>query len=133
MLAYLFWNRGVEEVGANVAGLFVHLMPVFGIVLAWLFLDEGLAPYHVVGIALILTGIWLTSRYGRRAPRCRGSGRGGDRLNDNDDNIGGSIGDADRVALQQRIVALKMEHRDLDTAIERLAPIRRTTNCNCGG
>jgi hypothetical protein len=42
-------------------------------------------------------------------------------LNGNDDNIGGSIGDADRVALQQRIVALKMEHRDLDTAIERLA------------
>ena len=41
-------------------------------------------------------------------------------MNGNDDNIGGSIGDADRVALQQRIVALKMEHRDLDTAIERL-------------
>jgi len=41
-------------------------------------------------------------------------------LNGNDDNIGGSIGDADRVALQQRIVALKMEHRDLDTAIARL-------------
>ena len=42
-------------------------------------------------------------------------------MNGNDDNIGGSIGDADRVELQQRIVALKMEHRDLDTAIERLA------------
>jgi len=41
-------------------------------------------------------------------------------LNGNDDNIGGSICDADRVALQQRIVALKMEHRDLDTAIARL-------------
>jgi drug/metabolite transporter (DMT)-like permease len=68
VLAYLFWNRGVEEVGANVAGLFVHLMPVFGIVLAWLFLDEGLAPYHVMGIVLILSGIWLTSRYGRRRP-----------------------------------------------------------------
>jgi drug/metabolite transporter (DMT)-like permease len=38
----------------GVAGLFVHLMPVFGIVLAWLFLDEGLAPYHVMGIVLIL-------------------------------------------------------------------------------
>ncbi|MEO8753116.1 MAG: DMT family transporter [Casimicrobiaceae bacterium] len=68
VLAYLFWNRGVEEVGANVAGLFVHLMPVFGIVLAWLLLDEGLAPYHVLGIMLILSGIWLTSRYGRRRP-----------------------------------------------------------------
>jgi len=43
-------------------------MPVFGIVLAWLFLGEGLAPFHVAGIALILTGIWLTSRYGRRRP-----------------------------------------------------------------
>lgn len=41
-------------------------------------------------------------------------------MNGNDDNVGGSIGDADRVALQQRIVALKLEHRDLDTAIERL-------------
>ena len=68
VLAYLFWNRGVEEVGANVAGLFVHLMPVFGIVLAWLFLNEELAPYHVMGIVLILSGIWLTSRYGRRRP-----------------------------------------------------------------
>jgi drug/metabolite transporter (DMT)-like permease len=68
VLAYWFWNRGVEEVGANVAGLFVHLMPVYGIVLAWLFLGEQLAPYHVIGIALILSGIWLTSRYGRRRP-----------------------------------------------------------------
>ena len=33
----------------------------------------------------------------------------------------GNIGNAERVALQQRIVALKIEHRDLDTAIERLA------------
>lgn len=64
--AYIFWNRGVAEVGANVAGLFVHLMPVFGIVLAWLFLGEALALFHVAGIALILTGIGLTSRYGRR-------------------------------------------------------------------
>jgi drug/metabolite transporter (DMT)-like permease len=66
VLAYIFWNRGVEAVGANVAGLFVHLMPVFGVVLAWLLLGERLEPFHVVGIVLILTGIWLTSR--RRAP-----------------------------------------------------------------
>jgi len=66
VLAYLFWNRGVAEVGANVAGLFVHLMPVFGVVLAWLFLGERMAPFHVAGIALILTGIWITSRYQRR-------------------------------------------------------------------
>ncbi len=65
--AYIFWNRGVEQVGASVAGLFIHLMPVFGVLLAWTFLGERLAPYHVAGIALILTGIFVTSRLGRRA------------------------------------------------------------------
>jgi drug/metabolite transporter (DMT)-like permease len=65
VLAYIFWNKGVEEVGAQVAGLFVHLMPVFGVVLAWLFLGERLRVYHVVGIALILAGIWVTSRHRR--------------------------------------------------------------------
>jgi drug/metabolite transporter (DMT)-like permease len=66
VLAYIFWNRAVAEVGASVAGLFVHLMPVFGVVLAWLFLGERLAPYHVVGIALILTGIFVTSWLGKK-------------------------------------------------------------------
>jgi drug/metabolite transporter (DMT)-like permease len=67
VLAYIFWNRGVEQVGASVAGLFVHLMPVFGTILAWLFLDERLHAYHVVGIAFILTGIYVTSRGATRA------------------------------------------------------------------
>jgi len=31
------------------------------------------------------------------------------------------IGNADRVALMQRLVALKTEHRDLDVAIQHLA------------
>ena len=63
VLSYIFWNRGVEQVGANVAGLFVHLMPVFGVMLAWLVLDERLGLYHVAGIALILCGIYVTSRF----------------------------------------------------------------------
>ena len=71
VLAYIFWNRGVEQVGASVAGLFVHLMPLFGVLLAWLFLDERLGPYHIVGIGLILSGIYITSRFrpaGERDP-----------------------------------------------------------------
>ncbi len=65
-VGYIFWNRGVAEVGGTVAGLFVHLMPAFGALLAWLFLDERIHLYHFGGIALILAGITLTSR-GRRA------------------------------------------------------------------
>ena len=62
VLAYIFWNRGVEALGAQVTGLFVHLMPVYGVILAWVFLDERLHAYHIAGIALILIGIVLTSR-----------------------------------------------------------------------
>ena len=65
VLAYIFWNRGVELLGPAVAGLFVHLMPVFGALLAWLFLGERLEAYHLAGMALILTGIAVTSRAGR--------------------------------------------------------------------
>jgi drug/metabolite transporter (DMT)-like permease len=61
-IAYVCWNGGVEQVGASVAGLFVHLMPVYGTLLAWLFLSELLQPFHIAGILLILTGIFVTSR-----------------------------------------------------------------------
>ena len=67
-VGYVFWNRGVHEVGPNIAGIFVHLMPAFGAILAWLFLDERIFLFHVVGIALILAGIALTTQGHRAVP-----------------------------------------------------------------
>ncbi|HSQ02898.1 MAG TPA: DMT family transporter [Burkholderiales bacterium] len=62
VLAYFFWNRSVREVGANRAGFFMHLVPVFGIALSVVFLHESLAAFHAVGAALIFTGIYLASK-----------------------------------------------------------------------
>lgn len=62
VLAYIFWNRGVQMVGANRAGIFIHLMPVFTILMAAIFLGERLHLFHVYGMALIFSGIALTSR-----------------------------------------------------------------------
>jgi len=67
-VGYIFWNRAVAEVGSNVAGIFMHLMPAFGSLLAWLFLGERIMLFHVVGIALILAGIALTTRGKRAVP-----------------------------------------------------------------
>lgn len=64
-LGFVFWNRGVAEIGPAKAGLFMHLMPAFGIVLSFIFLDERPAAYHFIGIVLIFGGIWLNTR---RAP-----------------------------------------------------------------
>lgn len=62
ILAYMAFNRTVELLGANTAGLTVHLIPVFGILLAVLLLGERLEPYHGLGIALIASGLWLATR-----------------------------------------------------------------------
>jgi drug/metabolite transporter (DMT)-like permease len=61
VLAYLFWNRGVAEVGANRAGQFLHLIPVFGTLLAVIFLGESLKLFHLSGAALIFVGIYLAA------------------------------------------------------------------------
>jgi drug/metabolite transporter (DMT)-like permease len=62
VVAFLFWNRGVTEVGPNKAGVFLHLMPVFGALLSIIFLGEGIAVYHVTGAMLVFSGIALSTK-----------------------------------------------------------------------
>ncbi len=59
ILSYIFWNRGVAELGAATAGLFIHLMTPFGLILSVLFLNETVETFHFVGISLIFSGIYL--------------------------------------------------------------------------
>jgi drug/metabolite transporter (DMT)-like permease len=61
-LAHALWVRGVAAIGPNRAGVFIHLMPLFGAALAMAFLGERLGAYHVVGAALVLSGIAVASR-----------------------------------------------------------------------
>jgi drug/metabolite transporter (DMT)-like permease len=61
-LAYLCFNRGIEILGGLRAGVFLHLIPLFTSLLAMIFLGEQPHLYHAIGFALILTGIWLTTR-----------------------------------------------------------------------
>lgn len=62
LLANLFFNRGVEIIGASRAGVFMHLVPMFTAVLAMVFLGEQPSLFHAAGFALILAGVWLGSR-----------------------------------------------------------------------
>ncbi len=65
IVSYLCFNRGVELVGANRAGMFIHLIPVFGSVMAIAFLGESLQWFHLVGILLIAAGIFMATRFRR--------------------------------------------------------------------
>lgn len=61
-LAYLCWNRGIHLIGANRAAPFFHLVPLFGAVMAMVFLGERPQPFHIVGFALVLMGVFVASR-----------------------------------------------------------------------
>jgi drug/metabolite transporter (DMT)-like permease len=61
VLAFIFWNRAVTMLGANIAGPFIHLMPAFSTVLAVLFLGETLTKNHILAILLIFSGIFMTT------------------------------------------------------------------------
>lgn len=67
IVSFLFFNRGVELAGANRASVYLHLMPLFGAVLAVVLLGEALRSFHIVGGAAIGLGIVLATRRGRRA------------------------------------------------------------------
>lgn len=67
VLANAAWNRGIALVGPNKAGLFLHLIPVYAVVLAGLFLGEQVRFYHLGGVLLIVLGIVLTTRFGPKA------------------------------------------------------------------
>lgn len=62
IVAFACWTRGIELIGPNRAGVFLHLIPIFSALLTGTLLGEPLMGYHVVGFALILAGVWCAAR-----------------------------------------------------------------------
>ena len=60
IISYLAWNYGIQKLGASVGGQFIHLMPLFGALMAITFLGESIQLYHFVGGACIALGLWLS-------------------------------------------------------------------------
>lgn len=59
VLAYMLWNRGIELVGANRAGLYLNLIPILTAIMAAVFLGETLSWYHFAGLFLVICGMLL--------------------------------------------------------------------------
>ena len=64
IVAQAFFIRGVDAVGANTAGLFINLVPVFAAILSVALLGEALAAFHAVAFVLVVGGVWLAGRAG---------------------------------------------------------------------
>ena len=62
ILAFLFWIKGIAIIGANRAGVFLHLMPIFGALMAMVIFKEKFMFYHSLGAIFIIAGITLSNK-----------------------------------------------------------------------
>ncbi|TIQ37326.1 MAG: DMT family transporter [Mesorhizobium sp.] len=67
VVSQIFYIRGNELIGANRAGLFINLVPIFGTLLSVLVVGEQFELYQGLALALVLGGIALAEYSGRRA------------------------------------------------------------------
>jgi len=66
IVAFMSWNTAVERIGANKAGIFLNLIPVFAALFAVLFIDETLAWYQAAGGVLVILGVFISTRLTKR-------------------------------------------------------------------
>jgi drug/metabolite transporter (DMT)-like permease len=63
LVAQIFYIQGIGHIGANRAGLFINLVPVFGTLLSVLVIGEQLQLFHVLALVLALGGIAIAERW----------------------------------------------------------------------
>lgn len=79
VIGFVWYYEGVQRIGPSRAAIFTNLVPVFGVLLAALLLDEPLTLSMITGGALAVLGVTimnLTPGKARRAPAPVGTGRG---------------------------------------------------------
>ena len=67
VVSQVAYIRGIEMIGANRAGLFINLVPIFGTLLSIVLLGEDFHIYHAIALALVFGGIWLAEHGSRRS------------------------------------------------------------------
>ncbi|MBZ0162461.1 MAG: DMT family transporter [Notoacmeibacter sp.] len=72
LLAFSGFQYGVRNLGPSLTGIFMYMLPPYGVVLAVLLLGESFHGFHAAGILLVTGGIvmatfplaWLRQRFG---------------------------------------------------------------------
>ena len=62
MFAFYAWQKAIEVIGPNRSSIFLHLMPLFGAIMAILIFKEKFELYHFIGAAFIISGIYLSNQ-----------------------------------------------------------------------
>lgn len=64
VIGFLWYFQGIQALGAGRAAIFINFVPVNGVILATLLLDEPLSLSLLAGGALVICGAWLANSPG---------------------------------------------------------------------
>ena len=62
IVSYSCWTGAISIIGANRAGIFVSLIPLFGTGMAIFFFNEEFKFYHLIASILIIIGLFLSNK-----------------------------------------------------------------------
>jgi len=62
VVAWLLWVRVLKEVPASTASAYIFTVPLIGLALSWLLLDEPMTLQFVLGVGLVSAGIVIVNR-----------------------------------------------------------------------
>lgn len=61
LLSFSVYQFGIKILGPTISGIFMYLLPPFGVGAAWYFLSETIYSFHIFGIITILGGVVLAT------------------------------------------------------------------------
>ncbi len=63
VIAFLFWNRSIKELGAGRTALFGNLIPIFSSIEAVFILSEKITYIHIISFILIISGLFVDNMH----------------------------------------------------------------------
>ena len=62
VFAFYAWQKAIELIGPNRSSIFLHLMPLFGAIMAIIIFKQKFEMYHFIGAGFIVSGIYLSNQ-----------------------------------------------------------------------
>jgi drug/metabolite transporter (DMT)-like permease len=61
-LGFIWYYEGIRTIGPSRAGVFINLVPICAVILAFFMLDEAIDSSIILGAILVFSGVYLTNR-----------------------------------------------------------------------
>jgi drug/metabolite transporter (DMT)-like permease len=65
-LGFWWYYEGIHVIGPARAAVFINIVPISAVLLAWLILNEDIDRSIIVGVVLVTSGVYLTNRGNRK-------------------------------------------------------------------